>query len=60
MKKRERAVVYRMPKAMYKSILAIRMTEQEKRMNPYKYVMNYLNSQGYLMGKVVSIQVSDV
>lgn len=59
MLKNERPIGYQISKKMFTSILSLR-SEADKKLNPYQYVMGYLNEQNNLRGKVTSVQVVDV
>lgn len=55
--KNNRAIEYQMSKKMFNSLLELR-TEEEKKQNPYDFVMNVLNEQYGLRGTVKHISVS--
>lgn len=57
MVKNERPIDYQMTKRMFDGILATR-TEDEKRMNPYSYVMNFINESYGLRGTVTHISIA--
>lgn len=57
--KNEKSIGYQMTKKSFDSILTTR-NEAEKKLNPYQYVMQYLNEQNNLRGKVTSIQIVTV
>lgn len=52
----EKSIGYQMTKKSFDGILSTR-NEAEKKLNPYQYVMQYLNEQNNLRGKVTSIQI---
>ena len=52
--KNEKELEYRMSQKMFNEILSNR-TEEEKKMNPYSFVADVINSQYGLRGKVVKI-----
>lgn len=54
--KNERAIGYQMTKTMFDNILSTR-TEEQKRMNPYSFVMSVLNEQFGLKGTVKHISI---
>lgn len=54
--KNEKPIGYQMTKKSFDGILSTR-NEAEKKLNPYQYVMQYLNEQNNLRGKVTSIQI---
>lgn len=57
MVKNDRSIGYQMTKRMFDSILMFR-GEEDKKQNPYQFVMNYLNEQGGLIGTVRHISVA--
>lgn len=52
--KKNSSIEYKMSKAMFQSLLRDR-AENEKKLNPYSYVMNILNEQYRLRGRVTRI-----
>ena len=54
--KNNRAIGYQMTKKMFDEILSWR-TEEEKKLNPYNYVMNVVNEQFRLRGTVKHISI---
>lgn len=46
---------YQMTKKMFNAILDTRNTEDEKKQNPYEYVIGVINEQFGLRGKVTHI-----
>lgn len=56
----EKAIDYRMTKKMFDAILSTRVTESEKKLNPYEYVMNVLNNEYGLRGTVKHISIFDM
>lgn len=54
--KNNRAIGYQMTKKMFDEILSWR-TEEEKKLNPYNYVMNVVNEQFGLRGTVKHISI---
>lgn len=55
----EKPIDYRMTKKMFDSILSTRVTESEKKLNPYEYVMNRLNEELNLRGTVKHVSIFD-
>lgn len=55
--KNNKGIEYQMSKKMFNSLLELR-TEEEKKQNPYDFVMNVLNEQYGLRGTVKHISVS--
>lgn len=55
--KNDRPIGYQMTKRMFNSILMLR-NEDDKKQNPYQFVMNYLNEQFNLRGTVRHISVA--
>lgn len=49
---------YRMTRKMFNSILENR-TDEDKKANPYVFVMNYLNEQNGLRGTVRNISIQE-
>lgn len=56
--KNDRAIEYKMTSKMFHAMLDDR-TEDEKKMNPYVYVMSVINEQFGLRGSVKRILISD-
>lgn len=55
--KNSRAIEYQMTKKMFDAILATR-SEEEKKENPYTFVMGVLNEQNGLRGTVKNISIT--
>lgn len=55
MLKNDRQIGYRMTRRMFNDILS-HATDKD---NPYAFVMNYLNEQNNLRGKVCSISIKE-
>lgn len=55
-KKMELEIKYQMSKQAFDSILSER-TDSEKKQNPYQYVMDVINRQYGLKGKVTSLSI---
>lgn len=51
---------YRMTKKMFDNLLESRVTEDDKKMNPYVYVMNVVNESFGLKGTVKHISIFDI
>lgn len=58
MVKNDRPIGYQMSQRMFKDILDKRVTDEDKGMNPYQFVMAYLNEQGGLRGTVKHISIA--
>lgn len=52
-----KSIDYRMSKKMFDGILSTR-NEEEKKMNPYTFVMNRLNSTGDIRGTVTHVSIT--
>lgn len=56
-KKKNYKIGYQMPRAMFEALLKTRRGEDEKKMNPYTYVLNIINSEFGLKNEVNHIAV---
>lgn len=53
------ALEYKMSKKMFDNLLTTRVTESDKKMNPYNYVIKVINEQFGLKGKVDHVLIFD-
>ena len=56
--KNSRPIEYKMSKAMFDNLLKTR-TEAEKKLNPYTFVMNFLNERFCLRGEVKRVLIEE-
>lgn len=56
--KNEHPIEYAMSKTMFNSLLATRKGDEKKK-NPYVFVMEYINSTHNLRGKVTKLHIED-
>lgn len=54
--KNDRGIDYKISEAMFNSILAGR-TDGQKKLNPYQYVMSYLNDTAGLRGSIKHLSI---
>lgn len=57
--KNEKSIDYRMSKKMFDAILSTRVSDSEKKMNPYEYVMKRINEEFNLRGTVEHVSIFD-
>lgn len=54
--KNDRGIDYKISEAMFNSLLAGR-TDGQKKLNPYQYVMSYLNDTAGLKGTIKHLSI---